>query len=195
VAVEDAAAAEDVVVEVDFLVAVAAFLVAVVGAIPGEVMEGAVEVFPEEATAVAVVTLVAAGGVTLAEGGVRRNASEAVLAGVTFPARLAAAAIFPHPTSRVEVSQDPAAAHAQAVVECQQADRNVLQLEHGLQPAAELHSCRRVIAQAKEAEHDPRKNPPAARSLPLAQSLLAATQEPALVTSLLSFPQKDLVTF
>jgi len=60
VAVEDAAAAEDVVVEVDFLVAVAAFLVAVVGAIPGEVMEGAVEVFPEEATAVAVVTLVVA---------------------------------------------------------------------------------------------------------------------------------------
>jgi len=58
VAVEDAAAAEDVVVEVDFLVAVAAFLVAVVGAIPGEVMEG-VAAFRAAVTVVAEVTHVA----------------------------------------------------------------------------------------------------------------------------------------
>ena len=58
VAVEDAAAAEDVVVEVDFLVAVAAFLVAVVGAIPGEVM-AAVAAFRAAVTVVAEVTHVA----------------------------------------------------------------------------------------------------------------------------------------
>ena len=82
-----------------------------------------------------------------------------------------------------------------AGVECPRAVHSGLQLAHVLQPVAELHSCRRAIAQAREAEHDPRKNPPAARTLPLAQSLLAAMQEPALVTNLPSFPQKDLVTF
>lgn len=129
--------------------------------------------------------------VTRAGAGVPPNGLAAVLAGVTSPAHLAVAAIFPRPTSQVEVSRVLAAAHGPAVVECPPAVHSDLRLAPVLQLAAKRHSYHQEIGRVAEKELDLLVE----RNLLPARSRRAVMRGPVPVIGRLSFPLKDLVTF